>query len=39
VTTTFLIFLVILVWFRQGIGTFLAFRLAGFFDWWEKRRR
>jgi len=37
VTTTFLIFLVILVWFRDGIGTFLAFKLADFLDWWGRR--
>jgi hypothetical protein len=37
VTTTFLIFLVILVWFRQEIGTFLAFKLADLFDWWQRR--
>ena len=37
-TTTFLIFLVIAVWFRDGIGTFLSFKLADVLDWWESRR-
>ena len=37
-TTTFLIFLIILVWFRQGIGTFLAFKLADLLDRWERRQ-
>jgi hypothetical protein len=37
VTTTALILLVILVWFRQELGTFLSFKVADLIDWWERR--
>jgi hypothetical protein len=38
VTITFLIFLVILVWFREDIGRILSCKVAApFFEWWERR--